>query len=400
VKYWAGDAFNPGECVSFDTEPERDEWVDQTEGAFPLDASQIDPRLLPPGAADPVESEEPVDSFDGVCALCGERGTFRKDCHAIGESYACTHCRGLLRYQSQARVLVQRLAKNGSTSFAELCREPEFRALQIWEPGQLGPFRNFLTDLPGNIVSSYWPGVASGELRNGIQCQDLMALSFESESIDLIITSDILEHVREPFVGFAEVHRVLRPGGIHVFSVPGLWPLRSLTAPRVDVSGDADVFLVEPEYHRDMLVCTDFGRDLPDCLADLGFQTDMHWFDGASGAISRLVTFCSVKTGTRRSSLPRPPVMLRNAVGGDRSVTLSWEAASGAYPPVSGYEVTACDGYFPQLSVRFNSGATTQAVGGLTNGRTYRFKVAAINAVGVSRTSEVSDPVVPGAPSA
>jgi hypothetical protein len=145
----------------------------------------LKPRAI---TADPAE---PVDSFEGVCAVCGARGTVRKDGHAISESYRCTHCHGLVRYQGQARVLVQRLAKNGSTSFAALCREPEFSALQIWEPGQLGPFRDFLADLPGNIVSSYWPGVASGELRDGIQCQDLMALSFDSESIDVIITSDI-----------------------------------------------------------------------------------------------------------------------------------------------------------------------------------------------------------------
>jgi len=322
VSYWAGDAFHAGECVSFDTEEQRDEWVEQTAGGFPLDASQIHPKLLQPDAAEPDESEEPVDSFDGICAVCGEQGTFVKDSHAVTESYPCTHCRALLRYQSQARVLVDRLSKHGSTTFAGLCREPEFRELQIWEPGQLGPFRTYLADLPGYMVSSYWPGVASGEVRDGIQCQDLMALSFQSESIDLVITSDIFEHVRKPFVGFAEVHRVLSPGGLHVFSVPGLWPMRSFTTPRVDVSGDTDVLLTEPEYHRGMLVYTDFGRDLPDHLAGLGFETDMHRFDGASEAVSRLVTFCSAKTGSRRDSLPRPPARLRNAAGGDRATSL------------------------------------------------------------------------------
>jgi SAM-dependent methyltransferase len=338
---------------------------------------------------------EPVDSFDGVCAVCGEQGTFCKDCHAVSESYRCPHCRGLLRYQGQARVLVERLAKHGSTSFAALCREPEFSALRIWEPGLLGPFRSYLADLPGNIVSTYWPGVASGELRGGVQCQDLMALSFESESIDVIITSDIFEHVRKPFVGFAEVHRALRPGGLHVFSVPGYWPLRRFTRPRVDVSGDADVFLEVPDYHGELLVYTDFGQDLPDRLAVLGFETSIRRFEGGTEATSGVVTFCSVKTGARGSALPPPPTMLHNAIAGDGSATLSWESADSHYPPVSGYEVTAYDGYFPQLSVRFNSTETTQTIGGLTNGTTYRFKVAAINLLGIGPTSKASNPVVP-----
>jgi len=342
-------------------------------------------------------SPQGVDSFDGACAVCGELGTFRKESLAVSETYACIHCRALLRYQGQARVLVERLSKHGSTSFAALCREPEFRALRIWEPGTLGPFRNFLVDLPGNIVSNYWPGVASGEVRDGVQCQDLMSLSFDSESIDVVITSDIFEHVRKPFMGFAEVHRVLRRGGLHVFSVPGLWPTQPFTTPRVDVSGDTDVFLVSPMYHFDLLVYNDFGQDLPNLLANLGFRTDVRHFEGGTEATSQLVTFCSVKSGTPSSWLPRSPTMARNAVGGDRCATLSWEPADDR--TVYAYEVTAYDGYFPQLAVRFYSRETTQVVAGLTNGKTYRFKVVAVNALGVSGPSEVSNPVVPNAPS-
>jgi hypothetical protein len=91
--------------------------------------------------------------------------------------------------------------------------------------------------------------------------------------------------------------------------------------------------------------------------------------------------------------------MLHNATAGDRSATLSWEPAASDYPPVLGYEVTAYDGFFPLLSVRFNSAETTQTIGGLTNGTTYRFKVAAINLLGVGSTSKPSDPVMPGGPS-
>jgi SAM-dependent methyltransferase len=200
-----------------------------------------------------------------------------------------------LRYQGQARVLVDRYAKHGSTSFAALCQEPEFRALATWEPGQLGPLRHHLGELPGNIVSSFWPGVEPGTVRDGVRCEDIMALTFESESLDLIITSDVFEHVRKPSVGFAEVYRVLRPGGAHVFSIPGLWPLRKETFARVDVSGDEDVFLVEPDYHCEHLVYNDFGQDLPDRLAELGFETTVRRFEGGTETTARALTFCSVK---------------------------------------------------------------------------------------------------------
>ena len=47
-----------------------------------------------------------------------------------------------------------------------------------------------------------------------------MALSYDDASIDLILSSDVFEHVPDPYRAHAEVHRVLRPGGHHVFTVP------------------------------------------------------------------------------------------------------------------------------------------------------------------------------------
>ncbi len=83
-------------------------------------------------------------------------------------------------------------------------------------------------------------------------------------------------------LAFAEVLRVLRPGGHHIFTVPLRWPLPGTTGSRVDYSGSDDVFLVPPEYHgsphdpRGSLVYTDFGMDLPEKLRELGFETATH----------------------------------------------------------------------------------------------------------------------------
>jgi SAM-dependent methyltransferase len=214
---------------------------------------------------------------------------------AIGASYHCTTCRSSLRYQGQARVLVDRFARHGSTSVAALCGEPEFRDLRIWEPGELGPFRKPLRPLSGYETSSYWPDVAPGDSRDGVRCEDLTALTYPSESFDLVITSDVFEHVRHPYLGFAEVHRVLRPGGAHVFSVPVRWPLRPDTIVRVDVSGEEDILLMEPVYHRVHLVYNDFGEDMLTRLAEIGFETEVVRFKSDHPPAARLLTFCSVK---------------------------------------------------------------------------------------------------------
>ena len=127
-----------------------------------------------------------------------------------------------------------------------------------------------------------------------------MALTFADSSYDLVVTSDIFEHVRHPFEGFAEVHRVLRKGGRHIFSIPVQEPWRATTTERVDTSGDDDVNILEPRYHlgpgnSQHIVYNDFGRDLVDGLSDVGFDTEVIRFESPSSEASRLLTFCCTK---------------------------------------------------------------------------------------------------------
>jgi SAM-dependent methyltransferase len=52
------------------------------------------------------------------------------------------------------------------------------------------------------------------------------SLPLERESFDAVIASDVLEHIADDRAAVAEVVRVLRPGGVFVFSVPAhpwLW---------------------------------------------------------------------------------------------------------------------------------------------------------------------------------
>ena len=65
--------------------------------------------------------------------------------------------------------------------------------------------------------------------------------------------------------------------------------------------------------------------------------------------------------------------------------------------PITGYSVSYGDGTSHAVRV-FNSTATTQIITGLTNGVTYYFNVAAINAVGQARYSISSAGIVVGTP--
>lgn len=230
----------------------------------------------------------------GRCDVCGHTGEYAVWEAALREHHACRGCGASLRYRLQASAISTTYGRPDGT-LAELVEEPSFRELAIYEPGIVGPFRALLQELPGYVNSYYWPDVALGEERDGVPCEDLRDLTFSDDSADLVITSDIFEHVRGPMRAFAEIFRVLRPGGFHIFTVPLLWPFPSTTKSRVDYSGAEDVFLAPPVYHgsptdpKGSLVYTDFGMDLPEELRGLGFETvTYHGYENA-------VTFASRK---------------------------------------------------------------------------------------------------------
>lgn len=221
-------------------------------------------------------------NYFGTCSVCGQVGSFsrEKETVSIRESFKCESCSSNLRYREQARLILENFSVKGSRNLTELVNEPDFQGLDIYEPGLGGPFRKFFRTLPGYRTSYFWEDLVPGELRDGVPCQDLMNLTFEDESFDLVITSDIFEHVRKPFAGFSEVNRVLKPGGVHVFSVPARCPMRAKSVLRVDTSGPEDVLVLPAHYHNSptgekSLVYTDFGADMVDRLAEYGIPLEV-----------------------------------------------------------------------------------------------------------------------------
>lgn len=54
---------------------------------------------------------------------------------------------------------------------------------------------------------------------------DAHALPFPDASFDVILAHNVIEHLRDPTTGVAEMRRVLRPGGEVHYSIPFLYPV-------------------------------------------------------------------------------------------------------------------------------------------------------------------------------
>jgi hypothetical protein len=219
----------------------------------------------------------------GRCYVCGYVGSFELLCRSRREGFLCPTCGSSLRYQHQAQVIVSLLGHQTTTDLATLAAgSSRFHALRIYEPGLVGPFRQHLGRLPGYQQSYFWSQVAVGQHHEGVRCEDLEHPTYAPDSFDLIITSDIFEHVRRPWHGFRALFGVLERGGVHVMSIPTEHPLSATSQPRVDTSGDGDRLLKPAVYHgspndpRGSLVYTDFGADLPDRLTAMGYEVSVH----------------------------------------------------------------------------------------------------------------------------
>lgn len=240
------------------------------------------------------------DVYIDTCSICGYEGKFEKDNPSFREGYQCVSCRASLRYRGQAGAILKVFARDGEKNLKELAENSNFRKLYIYEPGLIGPFRNLFSSFENYFNSFYWDNVDLGSARDGVQCESLEKLTYDDDQFGLIISSDIMEHVRRPWVAFSDIYRVLKPGGYHIFSIPVHLPMPLKTKFRVDTSTDDDVYLEEPRYHGNgvggrSLVYTDFGADISHILMGMGYKVTLDTIDHSHPEVRKLITFTTQK---------------------------------------------------------------------------------------------------------
>jgi Methyltransferase domain len=233
-------------------------------------------------------------AVSGRCNVCGRPTRFLYTDPALyREELVCVHCLTTSRYRSMARGLLdafERLAGVRAASLAGLPRGRRGRRLAVYDTqvafdagGSAYPLPSLLgrcgwIDL---AVSTWKPGQPRGErLGPGVTNQDLERLTFADGSFDVVLTSDVMEHVRLEAPAHREIRRVLRPGGMYLFTVPHFRDRPTVERVKVVDPADParDVDVLPREYHGDAnsdegraLAYRSFGTDLDAKLERLGF---------------------------------------------------------------------------------------------------------------------------------
>jgi SAM-dependent methyltransferase len=185
------------------------------------------------------------------------------------ESMHCSNCRSSLRLRTLSKAISYALGQN-QLSLKDIIKNKTIKNYKIAEINACGDLHTILKAHKNLYYSEYDP--KSPKIRK----EDMMKLSYKDNFFDIVLTSDTFEHIPNFEGGLREVHRVLKPGGYHIFTIPTINSRKTFN--RVDKNGEC---LSEPSYHGagepDNLVVNEFGFDVIYRINQNGFSTSLYF---------------------------------------------------------------------------------------------------------------------------
>ena len=256
------------------------------------------------------------DFIRGACNVCGrETRFFFSDEKLVREQLICEHCRSTSRYRSVARGVLRAVEERAGVAATALARLPQTgvdHRVRIYETQPPFRFEVCAYSGPNYLQACDWVALTisafddtkplGSDLGKGIRNEDLQQLTFADATFDIVITSDVMEHVRLDARAHSQIVRVLKPSGVYLFTVPHNWNWQR-TLVRVAVPDPADSALdyhrLPPEYHGDanspggpgVLSYRAYGRDLERDLVALGLSFSYEKFDDLQSGIKNTELF-------------------------------------------------------------------------------------------------------------
>lgn len=197
----------------------------------------------------------------GRCPLCGPTLLLRLSSDETG--VRCVRCAASAVHLSLGWALRERV---GSVTGRDAC-----------ELSSRGPLVTCLRREARSLaLSEFFDGVPPGASRDGVRCEDVQQLTYADATFDLVMHTEVFEHVPDDRLGFAELHRVLRPGGHLLFSVPLTGHPHTVERARPGPQGVEH--MLPPTFHDDLLrgagkvlVFRDYGADILQRIEAAGF---------------------------------------------------------------------------------------------------------------------------------
>ncbi|WP_290628734.1 class I SAM-dependent methyltransferase [Altibacter sp.] len=210
----------------------------------------------------------------GYCPCCEQDVVFISRHQWLRDYFKCTQCGSIPRERALMLTI--------------MAQYPQWKQLTIHEssPGNSGHSKRLKKEAESYLETQFFYGETPGAIVKGVRNEDLEQQTFEDERFDLVITSDVMEHIYEPDKAFKEIHRTLKPGGAHIFSVPLINRFKPTQRWATKGAQGEPVFLFEPEWHGNPVdhkgspVTMHWGYDIVDYIKEhTGAECEIVYYD-------------------------------------------------------------------------------------------------------------------------
>ncbi len=259
----------------------------------------------------------------GFCHCCDQAVRFTAADYWFRDHYICAECGSIPRERALAWAIEHFF--------------PDWRRATIHEssPIERGISPKLKKHCQNYIASQFFPGIKSGVEHQGWRCENLESLSFADNSIDLHISQDVMEHIFNPDLAFREIARSLRPGGMHIFTVPLVNKSEPTEVCAKTGEDEAVEYLLEPEYHgspvseQGALVTRRWGYDICDYI----FRH--------SGLFTQIIYLDNLELGIRAEYIEvlvtfKPKIFKTGSIKPEPDQSQAKQSASRFFNPVAG----------------------------------------------------------------
>jgi SAM-dependent methyltransferase len=219
-------------------------------------------------------------AHQGIAQMRYEKAGRHADGYNWREFGHCNHCESITRIRLVAEC-IHRASLNYAAPKIYLTEQltPLYKLLRSQYPSLFGS--EFVPDISQRLQANLRLKSYLADPTASIRHEDCCALEFTDDSVHVIGTFDVLEHIPDYRTALSEFFRVLAPGGQLFLTAPFL-PASERTLVRAKLTENPTApieHLQPPEYHGNptdpeggALCFYHFGWDLLDALRKEGFR--------------------------------------------------------------------------------------------------------------------------------
>ena len=178
----------------------------------------------------------------------------------------------------------------------------EVKSLSVWNTRTYGSVDKFLRKHKDYASSEILPKArfSSGTIVDGIRYENLEDPSFADSMFDIIISSDVMEHLQRPYVAHKKLFNALKPGGAHVFTTlfspnsvnDKIMAFPNNTAPE----GSTLQYSFNKFYPNGWIIHNKFGQEMLRHLCSIGYDVIVHRVKNRQRGVPQvakiLLTYC------------------------------------------------------------------------------------------------------------